>query len=377
MKILFIINSIPPQYGGGYLRVFKIAARFKKDGWLYKIITFTTQKTFQSTMGIVSKDIIFQTNKLISSFIKIPYYLIRHKKDFDVLYIASSHWYTVMPTIVSNFLKKKIIIGVTLSLVDSPAVCANNILKSLYYIYKNYQFKKANYIFVNSPLLVNECITSGYTDKQVKLINNPVDTQLFHPISEKEKNDFKQELDIKNSDTTILFIGSINKRKGADLLPIIFEQYFKRTNRKINFIICGQSGYKESDSIINQLKSIFQKNQSTFICKNEVTDTYRYYQIADIFLFPTTNEGMPNVILEAMASGCMIICNTLPGITDYALSQEFLVTNNEVEQYIAKIISYEQNKDIYMKTIQNNISRIEKDFSISNVDKTIKELIGS
>lgn len=373
MKILFFINAVPPQYGGGFLRVTKIAARFNEDNWLYKIITFTPYHLFKDFMGLTKDNMLFIKSKILST-ITIPYSLIIHNKEFDVLYVASTHWFTVIPTLVCKLLGKKIVLGVTLSNVDSPAVNVKGVIKKTYYKFKNSQFKIADYIFVNSPLLVKECEVSGFQGK-VKLINNPVNINIFHPISEKERTNIREELGINNGNETFLFVGSINNRKGTNLFPLIFDSYIKKTNKCVNFIICGEKGYKESQTIIDNIKNILKKNKSVFLVKENVKDVHRYYQMADVFLFPTTNEGMPNVVLEAMASGCMIICNTLTGITDYSLKKEFLIINNNVEEYVNRMIDFNNNKNQYMKLIQENIQLIKDEFSISKVDQQIKDLL--
>ena len=374
MKILFFINVVPPQYGGGYLRVFKIASRFKKDGSLFKIMTFTPISIFNDFMGVLKSDIIFLPNKMLSVLF-IPFLLLKNRKKFDTFYVASTQWYTVIPTIICKLLGKKIILGITLSGVDSPAAIIKGFWKKLYYKFKNYQFRLMDYVFVNSPLLVDECIQCGIPKAKVQLINNPVDIEIFHPVSEIEKNKIKQDVGVNNFNTTFLFVGSINRRKGADLFPEIFAQYFAKVNKKINFIICGQDSYPESNDIIESLKKIFHENDSLFILKREIRDVAKFYQIADIFLFPTTNEGMPNVVLEAMATGCMIICNTLPGITDYVLPSQLLVHDNNVDEYINRIIDFENRREEYALFIRNNIRLIESKFSITEVDAQIKNII--
>ena len=374
MKILFFINVVPPQYGGGFLRVFKIASRFKCYGLLFKIITYTPKDVYREIMGIASHDCVFLRNKVFSTFTLI-YYLIVNRKKFDVLYIASTQWYTVMPTFICKLLGKKVVAGITLSMVDSPAAPVDGWLKSLYYKVKNSQFRQADYLFVNSPLLYEECLGCGFSEKKVKLINNPVDTGVFHPVVEQEKKLLEKELGIDDTAETFLFVGSINRRKGADLFPEIFERLFKRFARKINFIICGQDGYPESQEIIDGIRNVFNENGSMFILKREVQDVHKYYKVADVFIFPTTNEGMPNVVLEAMASGCMIVCNTLPGITDYSLSKEFLVNDNDVDEYVDRIIDFEANKCSYKNLIAKNIEIIKQDFSIEKVDGTIKSIL--
>lgn len=374
MKVLFFINYVPPQYGGGYLRVFKIASRFKRDGILYKIMTCTKKCVYNKFLNVTAEDCVFYKNKFCLFFLSI-YFLVINRRKFDVLYVASSQWYTVVPVLVCKCLRKRVVVGITLSQVDSPAVYVKGLVKRLYYQYKNLQFHFADFLFVNSPLLYDECINCGFEAEKVKLINNPVDVEVFHPVSNEECQSLKNEIGIDNTYETYLFVGSINNRKGANLFPQIFSQLFKCSDKKINFIICGQDGYSESQLIIEEIEAVFRENGSRFFLRKEVSDVHKYYKAADIFIFPTTNEGMPNVVLEAMASGCMIICSNLRGITDYVLAKDFLIENNDIDFYVERILDYRKNRSKYQILIQNNISLIERDFSIRNVDDYIKSIL--
>src|SRR5207244_6925671 len=44
-----------------------------------------------------------------------------------------------------------------------------------------------------------------------------------------------------------------------------------------------------------------------------------YYQAADVFVMPSRREGLPNVLLEAMASGLPSVASRLPGVTDWVI----------------------------------------------------------
>lgn len=376
MKVFFFINAIPPDYGGGYLRVFKTAGRFKESGNLYKIGTFTNRgKYLNSHFSIALDDIIFYKNKLFTSLLILPYQLLKHRREYDVFYIASTHWYTVIPSLIACVSRKKVVHGVTLSMVDSPAAYSDCLFEKPYYWFKKVQFHFANYIFVNSPLLVDECKQCGFNDNIVKLINNPVDLTKYHPVDYEEKKNLKSVVGIDNNYTTILFVGSINKRKGCNLFPEIFRKLAQKNVIHLNFIICGQKGYEETEVILKELDDLFKINDYNLIVKEEVSDTSLYYQIADLFLFPTTNEGMPNVILEAVASGCMILSNLLPGITDYVLSKECLIEDNNVEDFVNKLFDFINNPQEYKDIIKKNMKIIKDGFSITSVDESIKHIL--
>lgn len=262
-------------------------------------------------------------------------------------------------------------------MVDSPAVRPQGIVKGLYYKYKNSQFSYADYIFVNSRRVVNECKNCGYDDNVVKLINNPVDISIYNSVTEEEKKRLRIAKDLPDHLFTILFVGSINKRKGCDILPLIFREFFRQYQLPVSFIMCGQTGYPESQLIIDELTTLFYANNSSLMIKEEEPFVAPYYQMADLFLFPTTNEGMPNVILEAMASGCMILCNRLIGITDYLLDDRCLVYNNNVSQYVKGMIDYSFHPKQYEGLLLENRKKIEREFAIDAVDHITKHYFES
>ena len=95
----------------------------------------------------------------------------------------------------------------------------------------------------------------------------------------------------------------------------------KKSQKKIQLVIVGDGPYRE------KLEKIANENRCTsMICfegQKDKAELLSYYQQADIFILPSKKEGMPNVVLEAMACGLPIVMTPCEG------SKE-LVTNNGI-----------------------------------------------
>lgn len=373
--ILFYINNIPPDYGGGYLRAFKMAGRFKEKNLLAGIITLTKRERFIKTKNIISvDDILFLRTKLFL-IIELFVILYRKRSSFDVIYIVSSHWHTFFAVFICKILKKKVIIGITLSGVDSPNSKSSNFFINIYYKIKNTQFRLANKIIMNSPAVYKECIDHGIDAEKLKLILNPVDIEKFKKIKEKILiNDLKHKFGIHNANPVIIFVGSINKRKGVDLFPEILSKLSKQINNEVNFIMCGDLENDYSRRILNEIKMICKDSLIKFSFLDEINNINELMSISDIFLLPTRNEGLPNVIIEAMSSSCIIFTNLLEDITDFLLPSEFIILNNDVDSYVDRITNALYFPDIYKKTIFANRRRVVNDFNFEKIDKLFLEI---
>ena len=80
-----------------------------------------------------------------------------------------------------------------------------------------------------------------------------------------------------------------------------------------------------------------------------------YYSIFDIFVFPSLWEGMPYVLLEAMAARLPIICSRLPNLLEVIKPDHsaLIIDPRDMDDLFRKISALYQNSDLREMLAQN------------------------
>ena len=219
-----------------------------------------------------------------------------------------------------------------------------NIKKTIYlkYFQEVFAVKKADYVFVLNKNTEKSLIENiGCNRDKVYLVNNGVNTETYHPLSNEEIEKTKQKLGI-NNEKVFLQVGSVCDRKnqlGAlKLLKPIFNNH-----KDYKYIYAGgivSEDYKES--ILRYAKKNGMENQVVFLGELMPGKTLNeYYATADLFVFPSKSEGFSLVIIEAMAAGLPVIVNSA---LQFELSEECLTysTKEEFSSIVEKLMSDEE-----------------------------------
>jgi glycosyltransferase involved in cell wall biosynthesis len=145
----------------------------------------------------------------------------------------------------------------------------------------------ADTILVGSSFVRRSFVQEGLGAKDIAVVPYGSDTSLFYP-------------DAACKDTRIfraLFVGQFTQRKG---LSYLLRAYSKFRGPGTELMMAGK--FVSDSAVFNpyQRSVNFLGNLS----QRQLADVYRK---ADVFVFPTLLEGMPLVVLEAMASGLPVI----------------------------------------------------------------------
>ena len=84
------------------------------------------------------------------------------------------------------------------------------------------------------------------------------------------------------------------------------------------------------------------------------------YNLADIFVLASRQEGLPLVLLEAMASGIPVIASDVVGNHEYVGAAGILVSPQTPEKFAGEIDRLIDNKSLYEKLAQEGIKKSQK-----------------
>ena len=126
--------------------------------------------------------------------------------------------------------------------------------------------------------------------------------QMFYPI--------KRE---KNKKIKIAYVGKICNAKGVPYLMNAMDKTKNHENIELNLI--GKGNAKESENIIKSIAS--KKADINYLGALPQDELEQLLRVSDIFILPSFFEGLPLVVIEALASGAKVISTDLPGLNDF------------------------------------------------------------
>jgi UDP-glucose:(heptosyl)LPS alpha-1,3-glucosyltransferase len=144
--------------------------------------------------------------------------------------------------------------------------------------------------------------------ENIAVVYNGVDLKRFHPDN---KNTYRklirEKLEIPESATLILFVGSGFERKGLQLL-LESTAYLKNENWRL--LLMGKGKFEKF------IRYAPTDKHPQIIAKEPDPEIEKYYAAADIFILPSIYEPFGNANLEALATGLPVITTRYCGAAD-------------------------------------------------------------
>lgn len=170
----------------------------------------------------------------------------------------------------------------------------------------------------NEPLL--DFVRQAGISTRVEIIPNGVDLQRFHPAEdEQQRQATRDTLGIGVNDIMVTTVGGVMPRKGSHLLLEAWSR-LAADFPSVHLVLVGPRkdleqpglrGFKRQLERIISHSGAPERVHFTGLCEN----VEEYQRASDIFVLPSEREGMPNSVLEAMASRVAVILTPFKGLS--------------------------------------------------------------
>jgi glycosyltransferase involved in cell wall biosynthesis len=359
-KLLIVIPRFLPIVGGAEMFAFRLSRMLKSDGVNILVLTsrFLQDCLENEIMDGIKVARVGRPGgqRSLDWIARLPYFIVKERKNFYSMLIIGIDFHAFFSAITGKLLGKKIFIrpatgkeDFSLNAPDLSLFFSKKIYRFFFKVSKWLMIKLLP-IFVDGWIAISreierEMKNAGVDDKKIKHIPNGVDTEIFCPVDQSTKRGLREAFSIPVNATVLMFCGRLVRRKGVDLLLRVFGM-LSSLYPELHLLLVG-SGEHQMDSIeedVIRFKNIeLFRDRITWITNSK--DMPKYYQVSDIFILPSRREGMPNVLLEAMASGLPCICSSIGGIVDLIEDPKngMLFANaEELQNTIVKLLEHKE-----------------------------------
>ena len=169
---------------------------------------------------------------------------------------------------------------------------------------------------------------------------------------------FINKTDIHDRIYEIGFVGRLSQEKGI----LNFLESLELVIKKYNVTIIGDAEGK--NNVLSRIKKSTKNLNIEYFSWIENEKLPDYLNMIKLLVVPSYKEGLPNIVLEAMACGCVVLATSVGGIPGVIKDCEtgFIMENNSPECIAENVMRALEHPDLE-KIVKNARELVEKEFT--------------
>ncbi len=239
--------------------------------------------------------------------------------------------------------------------------------------------EKLNAIVINSPITTKlvavskrveaDAIAEGIRPDRIICIANGIDIPDVHPD---EVLRTRKELGVQSDHLVLLSVGRLMYQKGHTLLlkalPMVLAEF-----PNVLTLIVGDGPLK--DDLQAETARLNISEQVKFLGFRD--DVPVLMSAADMFLFPSRFEGMPNSVLEAMGYGLAVIATDVQGVDELIRNEEngIIVPVEDTAAISRAILRLAKNPEERLRLGQAAQQTIRKEYTLDKMCEQYEKLL--
>lgn len=309
-----------PSYSGSAVQAKNLSSRLKDYGvephFVSANLTGSPRTDSVDGLALDRLPVCMTEGLQIPSFwASLTWFLWRRRNQYDLIHCHGTFQHCVA-SVIGRLLGKPTILKIAMGHSD----IAFHTHGRLWSRVNRFLVRRFDRFVATTEEVRQECLDRGLDASRVRLIPNGVDTDRFHPPGDAaERTAIRQRLSLRDV-PTVCYVGVVDARKNVDGILRVWKAVRDQFTQG-QLVLVGPRPRGEE-----LVASEFHRKLLRYIADNGLDDSVifagpqddvpSWLRAANVFLFPSKREGMPNVLLEAMASGLACVATNIGGAAD-------------------------------------------------------------
>lgn len=310
VRVLMYTAYLDPEYSGAALQALTLARELRRRGHHVEFVT-------NRWAGLPETAVVdgFAVHRLepgrlrkhreFRLWLNLARFVWRRRRDFDVLHSHGAYYTHAFVGPLARLLGLKSLVKASLAKDDLLGLRA-----SLVGTIHRFMLRRVSACVAISRDLVNEFRDGGVALQRIYHVPNGVETTRFRPVTCAEVPALRAQLGLPAEQPIVLFVGVLDPRKNIAWLAERWVAHDAFGTGAL-LLAVGPKGRDDPDGRLrSKLTTLARTHPQHFALHDFHTDVRPYYQCADALVLPSYKEGLPNVVLEAMAAAvpCVAAC---------------------------------------------------------------------
>jgi len=286
-------------------------------------------------------------------------------KNIDIWLFYHGGILLAMPMFIARFLRKKVVYIPTYSAADTLKETFPSFYKLLdlpLRVLLDITYLLPHTLILYSPNLIKEWNLEKYENKICIAHEHFLDFDKF-----------KIKKKLEERDNLVGYIGRLSEEKGTLNFVRAIPEVLKGKN-KIRFLVGGDGPLQDKVREYLKEKNLRDKVKLTgWILHDELPD---HLNELKLLVLPSYTEGLPNIMLEAMACGTPVLTTPVGAIPDVIKDREtgFIMENNSPE-HIARNVIRALNHPNLEQIAQNARALVEREFTYEKAMERYRKIL--
>ena len=289
--------------------------------------------------------------------------LLTTHRNIDVFYIIGTPQFSVWAILLSKILNKPTVLALT----GKAEIFDRN--KN----WRNKIFSKCScYIATTHEIQRGFIERGGIEKKKIAVLAHGINTKKYPQSNEKHRRELKISHGLNGDTKILLFCARVVINKGIDTVMKFWKTIHEKNKSAKLFVVGG--GRTE---ILEELKELSKKLDESIIVTGEMKNPQEFYQMADVYVFPSRHEGLPTSLIEAMSSGLPSVVSDIGGCDDLIFDDEtgYRIYSEDADGFAEKILKLFDDEKLRQKLGDNAANYVRKNCDYTEVIPKLQSIL--